>query len=101
MDLFSSAAFFGERHHGCGEVGMPSSFIDGGFPVSSDDDCKRSVNKLGFFPADGFDSGVKILSLLLSVGLVLGSVARCSAYSNLSSIADGGVVRFLLLLLFV
>ena len=77
---------------------MPSSFIDGGFPVSSDDDCKRSVNKLGFFPADGFDSGVKILSLL-SVGLVLGSVARCSAYSDLSSIAAGGVVRFLLLLL--
>ena len=79
---------------------MPSSFIDGGFPVSSDDDCKRSVNKLGFFPADGVDGGVKILSLLLlSVGLVLGSVARCSAYSDLSSIAAGGVVRFLLLLL--
>jgi len=38
------------------------------------------------------------LSLLLSVGLVLGSVTRCSAYSDLSSIADGGVVRFLLLL---
>jgi hypothetical protein len=76
---------------------MPSSFIDGGIPVSSDDDCKRSVNKLGFFPADGFDGGVKILSLL-SVGLVLGSVARCSAYSDLSSIADSGVVRFLLLL---
>ena len=69
-------------------------------PVSSDDDCKRLVNKLGFFPADGFDGGVKILSLLLlSVGLVLGSVARCSAYSDLSSVADGGVVRFLLLLL--
>ena len=80
---------------------MPCSVIDGGFPVSSDDDCKRSVNKLGFFPADGVDGGVKILSLLLSVGLVLGSVARCSAYSDLSSIADGGVVRFLLLLLFV
>ena len=30
---------------------------------------------------------------------MLGSVARCSAYSDLSSIADGGVVRFLLLLL--
>ena len=91
---------FGERRHGCGEVGVPSSFVDGGFPVSSDDDCKRSVNKLGFFLADGVDDGMKILSLLLlSVGLVLGSVARCSAYSDLSSIADGGVVRFLLLLL--
>jgi len=93
---------FGERRHGCGEVGVPCSFIDGGFPVSSDDDCKRSVNKLRFFLADGVDGGMKILSLLLlSVGLVLGSVAMCSAYSDLSSIADGGVVRFLLLLLFV
>jgi len=91
---------FGELSHGCGEVGVPCSIIDGGFPVSSDDDCKRSVNKLGFFPADSVVGGVKILSLLLlSVGLVLGSVARCSAYSDLSSIADGGVVRFLLLLL--
>ena len=56
---------FGERCHGCGEVGVPSSFVDGGFPVSSDDDSKRSVNKLGFFPADGVVGGVKILSLLL------------------------------------
>lgn len=79
---------------------MPSSFIDGGFPVSTADDCKRSGNKPGSFPAGGDDGGVKLLFLLLlSVGLVLGSVARCFADSLLSSIADGGVVRFILLLL--
>lgn len=31
----------GERRHGCGEDGVPSSFIDGGFPVSTADDSMR------------------------------------------------------------
>jgi hypothetical protein len=79
---------------------MSSSLINGGFPVSSVDDSTRSGNKTGFFPAGGVVGGVKLLSLLLSVGLVLGSCARCCADSGLPSIADGGVVRFVLLLLF-
>ena len=45
---------------------------------------------VGFFPADG--GGVKLLFLLLSVALVLGSVA------GLSSIMVAGVVRFVFLL---
>jgi len=31
----------GERHHGCGEGGIPFSFNDGGFPVSMADDSMR------------------------------------------------------------
>ena len=72
----------GERRHGCGEDGVPSSLIDGGFPVSSADDSTRSGNKTAFFPAGGVVGGVKLLSLLLSVGLVLRSCARCSADSG-------------------
>jgi len=85
----------GVRRLGCGEVGVPSSLIDGGFPASTADDCTRSVNKTAFFPAGGVDGGVKLLVLLLlSIGLVLGTVVD----SSLSSFAESGVVRFVLLL---
>jgi hypothetical protein len=83
------------RRLGCGEVGVPSSLIDGGFPASTVDDCTRLVNKTAFFPTGGVDGGVKLLVLLLlSVGLVLGTIVD----SSLSSFTESGVLRFVLLL---
>ncbi|KAG2611633.1 hypothetical protein PVAP13_4KG209605 [Panicum virgatum] len=79
----------GVRRLGCGEVGVPSSLIDGGFPASTVDDCTRLVNKTAFFPTGGVDGGVKLLVLLLlSVGLVLGTIVD----SSLSSFTESGVL---------
>ena len=90
----------GERRQRCGEDGVPSSLIYGGFPASMAGDCTRLVNKSGLFPTGGMDGGVKLLFLLiLSVRLVLSSGARCSAVLGISSFADCGVVRIVLLLL--
>ncbi|KAG2610170.1 hypothetical protein PVAP13_4KG175000 [Panicum virgatum] len=90
----------GERRQRCGEDGVPSSLIDGGFPASMAGECMRLGNKSGLFPAGGMDGGVKLLFLLiLSVRLVLSSGARCSAVLGISSFVDCGVVRIVLLLL--
>ena len=69
------------------------AFFDGVAPAVLS--ARSYGGQTAFFPAGGVVSGLKLLSLLLlSVGLVLGSVVD----SSLSSFAESGVVRFVLLL---
>jgi len=91
--VFLCSFVSGERLHGCGEDGVPSSLFNGGFPVFTADDCTR----VGVFyvPGDAlrFRSSAVLLTAADSCSSSCLRVTMADGHSAFNKRAGGGSGR--------